>query len=249
MGYQLTDRQIAAFNRIVEYGKPVTAYHAKIALLIKTREWNALIEKRFVRLSGFEADGVTGLYSPSKPESGISNSPVMPPSATESQAAEIDRLKSELELRDKVIELKVDGFAVIQEGVQSRDQLLWRPGKVVKIIGLKGDYFEVCDGCDRKGFFRSEDLEPIEFPEVHESLNLAHRYLTRQRTGKGWRLQVIWGDLPDEVMAQEIAEMLEGYADMVAELERLRAENHELRRSKWEFSPEAHDDLIRRLGQ
>lgn len=148
-------------------------------------------------------------------------------------------------------ELKEDGFAMIREGYEITS-LNWRPGKVVEVVeftgGDKTGKVRVRDGCDRQAFIYPADLEPIELPEVRDSLFKAHRYLTRTRSKLGWTIQVVWGDLPDEVMAQEVAEMLKGYADMVAELERLRTENHELRRSNWALSPEAQDDLVRRLG-
>ena len=151
-------------------------------------------------------------------------------------------------------ELQEGGFAVITKAVAGCDPIIWREGKAVKVVEVlpyevsdTSPDVRVADGCGRTIRLCSSRLEPIELPTVHESMSRAHDYLTRTRSKGGWRTQVIWGDLPDEVMAQEVAGMLKGYADMVSELERLRAENHNLR-SRWDLAPEAQDDLARRLG-
>jgi hypothetical protein len=62
----LTDRQIAAFSRIVEHGKPTTEYNARVALGVGRREWKALVNKRFLHPAGLTDDGYTREWTPEK---------------------------------------------------------------------------------------------------------------------------------------------------------------------------------------
>lgn len=138
------------------------------------------------------------------------------------------------------------GFAVIIN--QNPGSFRWRDGKVVKVIGKIGDCFRVEDAAGFNANFHCTKLEPIELPTVRKSLSDCHHHLTRKRTSKGWQIQTIYADLPDEIMAASLVELTEGYADMVAELERLRAENLELRQSKWQHCPEVEDEITKRIG-
>lgn len=65
--FRLTPRQAAAYKAIVAYGRPITQYHAKLGLLISYPTFAALVDKKFLKLSGWEADGKTSLWTPTSP--------------------------------------------------------------------------------------------------------------------------------------------------------------------------------------